>query len=421
MFPRHLRYRVELALRDSPVVLIGGARQTGKTTLARELCASSVTLDDYSALALARSDPAGFIRGLAAPIFTNGPVLIDEVQLAPEIFPAIKAVVDEWRFAGQHPAGCFLLTGSANVLLLPKMTESLAGRMEILTLWPLAQAEMEGGCGDLLDLLFAPRDFRARFSPLKRLPGGREFILERATRGGYPEAVRRNDPARRKAWFDSYVSTILMRDIRDLASIEASTAMPRLLQLLAARAASLLNLADVGRAANLPYATLTRYVSLLETAFFITTLPAWSDNLSKRLVKAPKLLLNDSGLLANLTGLDQAGLVSQDRVFGAIVENFAVIEFLKMVGWSQVPPRAFHYRTQAGMEIDLLLERADGSLVGIEVKASSTVGPDDFRALKSLASLYPDKWIQGIVLYSGEQVLPFSETLTALPLSALWT
>lgn len=416
---RHLTTEVADALRDSPVVLLNGARQTGKTTLAQEFLgaaqANYISLDDAVTLSAARSDAAGFLAGLLDGCDESAPLVIDEVQHAPELFPAIKLVVDRARRKKEAVAGRFLLTGSANVLLLPKLSESLAGRMEVLTLWPLAQAEIEGGKGGFVDGLFAPA-----FKPT--LPAGEAGpgLYQRVLHGGYPEALARVSDRRRKAWFDSYITAILQRDVRDLSHIENLTALPRLLQLLAARAGGILNLADVSRAVALPYATLHRYMSLLETTFLITPLPAWSHRLGTRLVKAPKLMLTDTGLAAALLGLDDARLQHEPLTRGALLENFVVMEISKQAGWSQAQPQLFHFRTQNGREVDLVLETSDGRIVGIETKAAATVTADDFKGLRHLAEVAHEKFVRGVVLYSGEKVVPFGKNLFAVPLRALW-
>lgn len=292
MFYRNITPRLCEALGDSPVVLVVGARQTGKTTLVQGLAeaerrAPYLTLDDSSVLSAATADPGGFLSGL------SGPVIIDEVQRAPELFPAIKAAMDR-----DHKPGRFLLTGSAYVLVLPKLSESLAGRMEVLTLWPLSQSEIEGGegsSGSLVDRLFA-RDLPK--APLPVVP--RDELLSRLLADGYPEPLARKKEARRRAWFASHLTTILQRDVRDITNIEGLNRLPRLLSLLAARTASLLNVSDISTATGIPYATLHRYMAVLEATFLIQTLPAWSNNLSTRLIKTPKLLVNDTGLAASL-------------------------------------------------------------------------------------------------------------------------
>ncbi len=408
MIRRHILPALRSALSDTPVVLINGARQTGKTTLVRWLCererpARYLTLDDAATLAAARADPSGFIAGL------EGPVVLDEVQGAPALFPAIKIAVDRRRIPGR-----FLLTGSANVLTLPRLSESLAGRMEILTLWPLSQGEMEGMREGFVDALFA-----------KEVPAvggkaaGRADLLRRLVRGGYPE-VRTREVERRSAWFASYVTTILQRDIRDLAQIEGLTAMPRLLSLLAARTMSLLNVAELSRSSGMPQTTLKRYLSLLETTFLVHLIPAWSSNLSKRLIKTPRLAFGDTGLAAHLIGASEQRLHDEPDRIGPLLENFVAAELHKQLLWSWTRASLHHFRTLAGQEVDLILEDDAGKLVGIEVKASATVARADFRGLEALRDATGKRFHRGALLYAGTEGLPFGPNLYALPLASLW-
>ena len=408
MLPRNLIPMLREALSDRPVVLLNGARQVGKSTLAQGLVeehqAQYFTLDDATVLAAATNDPTGFIAGLA------GPVILDEIQRAPGLFLAIKAAVDRDRSPGR-----FLLTGSADVFVVPDLSESLVGRMEILTLWPFSQGEIEGVKDGLVDALFG-KDF----SPPPHSPLARPDLLERLCTGGFPEVVTRQSEARRRAWFRSYVTTILQRDVRDFANIEDLSALPRLLSLLAARSTALLNYAELSRSAGLPTSTLKRYFLLLEATFLVQTLPAWSSNLSKRLVKSPKLLLADPGLLAALLGVDGRRLEGDPRLVGPLLESFVLMEFRKQISWSQTQPAMFHYRTQTGQEIDLLLEDAAGRVAGIEVKAASTVQEKDVRVLLELAKELGPKFVRGVVLYTGERAVPFSDKVFALPVQLLW-
>ena len=400
------------ALSDSPVVLVNGARQTGKTTLVQALPQSEpprayFTLDDAGVLSAVQTDPAGFLAGL------TGPVVIDEVQHAPALFPAIKASVDRHREPGR-----FLLTGSANVLLLPRLSESLAGRMEILTLWPLAQAEIvsAGSAAEsLIDFLFSPASLPASLPEVSRAD-----VIQRLLAGGYPEPLARFSEARRRAWFGSYLTTILQRDVRDMANIEGLTTLPRLLTLLAARTGSLLNLADISRTTGFAYTTLTRYMTLLEATFLVQLLPAWSANVGRRLVKSPKLLLCDTGLAASLLGVTAARVAEEGVLLGSLLETFVAMELRKASGWSALSVQLFHYRTQSGQEVDVLLEDGLGRLVGVEVKASASVASSDFSGLRALAEAVGDRFVRGIVLYTGSQVVPFGERLHAVPVSLLW-
>jgi predicted AAA+ superfamily ATPase len=409
MYGRHIAPLVREALRDTPVVLLNGARQSGKSTLVRSRMlenrdARYLTLDEAGVLAAAEADPAGFLAGL------EGPVILDEVQRSPGLFPAIKAEVDRNRRPGR-----FLLTGSANVLLLPHLSESLAGRMEIQTLWPLSQGEIEGVEEGFVDAVFSADPLL-----LPEEPDGNSGLYERLLRGGYPEVVGRSSEARRRAWFGSYVTTILQRDVRDLSNIEGLTDLPRLLSLMAARSASLVNYAELSRSASMPQSTLKRYVSLLEVTFLIKILPAWSSNLGKRLVRSPKLLMCDTGLISSLQGLNAERLASDPVLVGPLLENFVAIELQKQATWSATQPRLFHFRTQTGQEVDVVLEDASGQVVGVEVKASATVGARDFKGLRALAEASGNRFRRGVVLYTGKTAVPFGESLHALPVSSLW-
>ena len=407
MIRRHIQDSVRRAMTDTPVVLLNGARQTGKTTLAQALAAGSgaqyFTFDDLATLALAAGDPSGFIRNL------TGPVVLDEIQKAPKLFSAIKLAVDKDRQPGR-----FLLTGSANVLTLPRLSESLAGRMEVIPLYPFSAGELVGAAEGFLARLFA-----GTIATSKRASAGGD-IAARLTRGGYPEATQREAEDRRGAWFASYISTILQRDVRDLARVDALHTLPNLLKLLAARASGLLNLADVGRDAGLPHTTLTRYLALLETVFLVHRLPAWSHNLGQRLVKAPKLHLVDSGLACHLLGAD-ARRLSEDRpLMGRLLESYVVGELRKQVSWADSRTALYFFRTATGLEVDVVLERPDGSVAGIEVKASASVGASDFAALKTLRNQLGQLFRAGVVLYLGDQVVPFGDKLWLVPLPALW-
>ena len=404
MIARFLRDSIETARKDTPVVLLHGARQTGKSTLARSFGIPYLTLDDAVVLSSAREDAAGFVAGL------KGPVVIDEIQRAPELFLAIKAEVDRHREAGR-----FLLTGSANALLIPRLAESLAGRMEILTLRPFSQGELAGAREAFVDGLFA------KTLPGWKAPPGKTVSLARILlTGGYPPAVERPNLDRRHAWFDSYVTTILERDVRDLSHIEALRALPRLLALIAARSASLLSFAELSRSAGIAQSTLKRYFALLETTFLVQLVPAWSNNLGKRMVKAPKVYVPDTGLAGYLLGLDEARLETEPNVRGSLLETFVAAEISKQLGWSSRRPRLFHFRQSTGQEVDLVLEEPSGKVAGIEVKASATVTGHDFRGLRALAEIAGPRFRCGIVLYTGETAVPFGANLHALPLRSLW-
>ena len=407
MIRRNIESAVHQALADTPVVLLNGPRQTGKTTLAQMMTEKAGTryfsLDDAATLASAAGDPAGFVRNL------SGPVVIDEIQKAPDLFPAIKLAVDQDRQPGR-----FLLTGSANVMTLPRLSESLAGRMEIIPLFPFSAGELAGQHEGFLKRLFDGTIAKTkRISVKNDLPA-------RLVRGGYPEAVQRQSDDRRAAWFASYLSTILQRDVRDLARVDALHSLPNLLKLLAARVSGLLNLADVSRDAGLPHTTLVRHLALLETVFLVHRLPAWSPNLGKRLVKAPKLHLVDSGFACHLIGADARRLAEDRPLLGRLLETFVVGELRKQLSWTDRQTALFHFRTAAGSEVDVVLEKADGTVAALEIKAGVTVGASDFSALQALRDQLGDRFRAGVVLYLGDQVVPFGDKLTLVPLPALW-
>ena len=410
MLRRHILPRLRHALSDTPVVLLHGARQTGKSTLAQRLAKSSrargryLTLDDPGVLAAASSDPAGFVAGLERP------VVLDEVQRAPGLFPAIKLAVDRAR-----EPGSFLLTGSANVLLVPRISESLAGRIEMIQLMPFSQGEIDGRRENFVDAVF-DRNLSRRKAGFET----RDQLGARMLRGGYPEVVTRKDPARRSSWFDAYINTILQRDVRDMSHIEGLTMLPRLLALLSTRASGLLNVSDLARLADMPNTTLRRYLTLLEMTFLIQLLPAWSTNLRARLVKSPKLMIGDSGLMAHLQGLNATRLRERPDSWGPLLENFVATEVLKQVTWSERRVSVFHFRAHKGDEVDLVLEDSVGDLVGVEVKASGTVTSSDFKGLRFLKDSLGERFRRGVVLYTGEESIPFEERLEALPVSVLW-
>ena len=408
MFQRNILRKLVSALADTRVVLLNGARQVGKSTLARELAQQRggqyLTLDDPTIAALARTDPAALVNSAA------GFTVIDEVQSAPALFPALKREVD------RHPvAGRFLLTGSANVFMLPTLAESLAGRMEVLTLEPLSQAEVESSPHNLIDALFDSTPWERR-----TVPTDRADLLRRIVSGGFPEALGRAEPQRRDAWFRAYLTSLLQRDVRDYANIEGLHDMPRLLSLLAARASSLLNMAEVSRATGIAHSTLRRYLTLLDALFIMQPLPAWSANLGKRLVKAPKIHLIDAGLTAHLLGHTDPAALALSPQLGPLLETFVVQELRRHLRWAESAATAWHFRTAAGREVDLVLEAPSQRIVGIEVKASASVTQSDFNGLRELAGAAGKNFARGIVFYSGEQLVPFEEHLWAVPLGVLW-
>jgi uncharacterized protein len=406
---RNLTPQILAALQDTPVVYLQGPRQAGKSTLAQVLRengynADYFTLDDAATLAAAQSDTDGFIAGL------SDHVILDEVQRAPDLFRAIKRTVDAKRKPGR-----FLLTGSAQALVLPKVSESLAGRMEVLTLWPFSQGEIAARREGFVDACFA-----REFKPGKFTGTDWRSLSERIAMGGYPELLTRRDAGRRQAWFGSYVTTILERDVRDLANVAGLRDLPRLLRLSASRAMSLLNFADLSRDAAMSQTTLQRYWALFEATFLVRSLPPWHANLGLRLVKTPKVLLGDTGLMCHLLGLDAARLQADDLMTGAALECFVAGELTKQIAWSTTRPGLFHYRTHTQQEVDFVLEDARGRLVGIEVKKTASPTSSDFKGLRHLAAQTGKRFLRGVLLYTGAASLAFETNLHALPVSSLW-
>jgi predicted AAA+ superfamily ATPase len=411
MIDRHISDQVRDALTDTPAVLVNGARQTGKSTLVQsaeldEQNRQYLTFDDPGILAAAKGDPNGFVAGL------NPLVTLDEIQHVPELFPVIKSAIDRKRQPGR-----FLLTGSANVMLLPKLSESLTGRMEVVTLWPFSQGEINGTNETFVDTMFS------RHSVVwseKATPVRREELLETVLAGGYPLAIARHNASRRNAWFQSYIMTMLQRDIRDLANIPDLTAIPRLLSVVAARAGGLLNFADLSRTVGLPQTTLKRYFALLESTFLVQLLRPWATNLGQRVIQTPKVYLNDTGLLSYLLGITIDRIKTEGTLAGATLENFVFMELRKQASWSTTRPEIFYWRTASGQEVDLVLEDRSGRLAGIEVKASATLSGNDVRGLQALAAAVGKKWVRGVVLYTGAEVIPFANNLHGIPVTHLW-
>ena len=405
-FRRNLRPFVEAALRDTPAVLISGARQVGKSTLARALMAAGSryeTLDAALTLAAASASPEEFIEGLGEKI------VLDEVQRVPELLLAIKKAIDENRKPGR-----FLLTGSANVMTLPRVADSLAGRIEIHTLWPLSQGEIEGRTEGFMDACFGSEPLEA-VEPVEWADLANRMVV-----GGYPEALARTDPARRQIWFDSLITSLVERDVRDLGNIEGLRQMPLLLKILAARAGGLQNFAEVSRITQISGSTLKRYIGLFAAIFLYVELPGWYRSREKKLLKSPKTYLNDTGLLCNLLGMNAEALSADRTGAGHVLENFLVMELLKQRGWSRIRPRLYHLHAQNGKEVDVVLEAADGRLVGIEIKASGRVGLSDFAGMKAFAEIAGKAFVRGLVLHTGKETANFGHNLIAMPLSAVW-
>lgn len=407
LYPRHVAPRLAEALADSPVVLIHGPRQCGKTTLARTEAEPKgyayISFDDDVALAAAAADPTSFVADLPER------VILDEVQRVPALFPSLKIAVDRHRRAGR-----FLLTGSANVLLVPRLADSLAGRMEILRLFPLAQCELERRRSGFLEALFA-----CAFKTWRTERLGRQ-LPERIASGGYPAALARRGGRRRSVWYENYLETLVQRDVRDLARIGGLDTLPRLLALAAGQTARLLNVSGLAAPFQLSRPTIRDYVTLLERVFVVELLPPWHSNRLSRLVKTPKLHLGDTGLACALLGMDAGALAADRTLLGQLLETFVFQELRRQASWQEDPMRFFHFRDRDVAEVDIVIERGAHRIAGVEVKAAATVTAADFRGLRKLKEAAGRRFAGGVVLYDGETSAGFGDGLHAVPVRALW-
>jgi len=416
--PRSAQSLVLDALADTRVVFIAGARQAGKSTLARQIAGrkghelTELSLDRRQTREAALADPEGFIAGL------GGPTFIDEVQRAPDLLLAIKDAVDR-----DPTPGRFLLTGSANILTARTVKDALTGRMETIPLWPLSQSEIHGGgggsssgsrCGaNFVEALFASCPPHITGATV-----GREAFVEIVAAGGYPEALTRTG-RRRGRWFASYIDTTLDRDLRELSDARKLAEMPRLLRLLASQAANVLSYRSIATKLDLSHDTVREYIGLLQTIFLIRLLPAWRPGIGARETRAPKAYMVDSGLLAHLLGAGERRIATDDQVTGKALENFIVTEVLKHADSSQIDTTAYHYR-QREEEIDLVLESRAGELVAIEIKAAASVARRDIKPMERLRDATGARFRAGVLVCACAQTIPLGDRLWAVPISGLW-
>ncbi len=409
LYQRFTQEILHEALQDTPVVLIHGSRQCGKTTLAHsvggKLGYHYITFDDDNQLQAAKADPIGFVQGL--PEHT----ILDEIQRTPELFTAIKASVDQNRKPGR-----FILTGSANVLLLPKLADSLAGRMEIIHLRPLAQAEITGLKPTFFQQLFSA-DFSAATSKQKYLRLG-ESLAKLICMGGYPAAIARNNEKRRNAWYRDYITTIIQRDVQDIASIRNLDTLPKLLTLAASQTARLFNAADLASPFSISRPTIREYLTVLEQIFLIEQLQPWHSNRLSRLIKTPKMHLTDTGLACSLMGVNSQTLWQDKTLLGQLLETFIYQEIRKHADWHDEELKFYHFRNKDKVEVDIIIEQSR-QIAGIEIKAAASVTQSDFKGLNKLKDACSEQFAAGVVFYDGETILPFGEKLFAVPISLL--
>lgn len=404
-YPRQAEARVIEALTDTPVVMVAGPRQAGKTTLVLHIAEQGMrylTLDDDVTLLAAREDPAGLVRSLDRAV-------IDEIQRVPELLPAIKKAVDEDRRSGR-----FLLTGSANLMVLPVITESLAGRMETVPLLPLSQREIRGGTANWIDSVFAGK------IPETALPIVGDELVDMVVTGGYPEVLTRRTPRRRTMWCRQYIDALIQRDIKDIAEIEKGSHLPRFLRALAQVAGQMCNYTQLGSQVGLDSKTASKYMGVLENIYLIRRIAPWASNRLSRIVKTPKLQFIDSALLTTLAGFGALSSPEDRTRWGTFLESFVFGELLKHATSAENDYQICYYRDHDKVEVDFVVENAAGWLIGVEVKAAATVKANDLKGIRRLAQAAGSKWIGGIILYDGDNTLPLGQNIRAVPLSSLW-
>lgn len=415
-YPRHIKPRIIDALKVSPIVFLNGARQTGKSTLVQGISeqigrndqpATYVTFDRPTVMAAATAAPEAFLSAY------ENPLIIDEVQMVPEIFRALKVVVDEQRLKNKAVAnGKYLLTGSANILALPKLSDPLVGRMSILTLYPFTTAEATQGIGNGLDRLI-----RMDFSGIT----DRGLVLTDAMKlATFPEILRK-ESKERSIWLDGYLTTMLQRDVKQIAELEKISVLPNLLRVLATRAGGLINDSDISREVGLTSVTGKFYRNILKMMFLNFDVQPWFRNIGKRLVKSPKGYLIDTLMLCHMLDLNVDDIaVNKPDLFGHILENFVATELIKQLSISDMKAKLHHFRTSDDKEVDFILEKPDGSVFAIEVKKSESITIHDFKGILAFAELTKDDFIGGVVLYSGKDIVPFGKNLWAVPFYVLW-
>ncbi|MDO9196778.1 ATP-binding protein [Rhodoferax sp.] len=404
LYPRHLDALLRESLRDTPAILVNGPRQCGKTTLVRQYEGEMAyfSLDDPGLLEAVRADPLGFVKRLDRAI-------IDEVQRAPQLLMALKLVIDQDRRPGR-----FLLTGSANLMALPQIADSLAGRIEIHTLLPLSHSELARRPNDFLQQAQAQS-----WSPNSPKLGQPVEIIQQVLAGGYPEMQQRTTPARRQAWARAYMATLVERDIQDIAQIDQLSQVPQLLSIVAELSGQLVNMTQIGGQIGLNSKTVDKYLGILEKLFLVRRLPAWSRNELNRLIKAPKIHFVDAGLQSTLTRLTPELVLIQRTRFGATLETWVYAELLKLLSITPETWFLSHYRDKDQVEVDFVLESALRQVIGIEVKAAASVQMSDFKGLRKLRENAGTQFVTGIVLYDGTHALPFGDGMWAIPLDRL--
>ena len=407
MLKRNIEAELKAFLKIMPVVLITGARQTGKTTLAKHLAKKRgfafYSFDDALTLANAKRDPSGWLESIPKP------VVIDEVQRVPEIFLSIKKDVDENKKPGRY-----LITGSANPFLIPRLGDSLAGRIGILNMFPFSYGEILEKRENFLTTVF-----ETKIAPQNLPKVSHAKLYEILLWGGFPPVQDFNTIEDLNRWIRSYLQTIMERDVRDLANIEGLREFPNLFRLLASRSGTLLNVSQLSRSLGMVHVTLKRYLRLLEALYFVYLLPSWHSNQGKRLTKSPKVYLCDTAILTTVLGIDSDNLEGDPTFTGQVLESFVFSELLKQKSWSTTPFELYHFRDR-DVEVDFVLEKSDGGLVGIEVKSTNIIHNGDLKGLYHLKTLAKSSFSKGIILHFGTQIQQLDDDIWAFPIQSLW-
>lgn len=407
MYHRFIQTKIEAALEDTPAIVLIGPRQCGKTTLVKQLIDETwtfVTLDDINQCQFARSDPVGFVTNSI-----NKRLAIDEIQRAPELFLPIKQAIDENRTPGR-----FILTGSANAMMLPTVSDSLAGRMEVISLFPLTECETQGKSPTFL------KQFLSGIAPETHHIRVRDELITNILSGGFPEALSRKTEPRRMVWFHQYVLSIVQKDMKDLGDLEYLKIAPRLIQIICQHSGSLINYTAVASALGISRQTTTRYLQLLEQLFLYQALPAWHRSEHKRLIKTPKAHMIDSGLLCALRNMNRAKINKDPGLLGNIVENYVLCELQRLASFYEEPLFFYHFRDKEQNEVDVVIETLSGEVFGIEVKSSATIRSDDFKGLKKLKEAAGNSFSAGILLYDGDHTNVIDTNIFSAPIATLW-
>ncbi|HXF90932.1 MAG TPA: ATP-binding protein [Candidatus Nitrosotenuis sp.] len=398
---RRIKDHIASVLQDTPIILISGPRQCGKSTLASEFSDHHATLDDYSVLDSIRSDPEGYLKARLMERKMS-PFILDEAQLAPELFRPLKKLID----LDKKP-GMMILTGSANILSWEKMPDSLVGRMESIELFPFSLSEVSEVQSNWIDGIFDGGEISELFQTKVAKEDYEYFLMS----SGFPEAFARRDPHRREDWLRNYVHALIERDARTLGNIESPGHLHKLMIFLSNQIGSTVNQTNIAQQVGISRPTMSKYLSYLELLYLITFVHPWHRNLNKRLVKTPKIYLNDTGILRYFR--------PDSAQTGTLVEQHVLCELKKQISFSRSKPRLYFYRTLEGAEVDFILEHRNGQLIGIEVKSTQQISQSTFKNLISFKKDNEHQFLKGLVFYNGDSILPFGPNLFAIPLRCL--